>query len=346
MCPPDDSGGIYSVPVGTIVNTGDTVLPSQHNPWANDSATAISNRFSKDGRAPATGNWNMNNFRIQNLPTPIGSNDAVPKTYADGLSTALIASLALQAKGYLYGLTLSNNAVDATNDIDIALGAAGSDSATSTVMTLAAGITKRLDAAWAVGSGNGGLDTGSIANTTYHVWLIQRSDTGVVDALFSASATSPTMPANYDRKRRIGSVIRSGGTLLAFNQDGDVFTHKTPIQDVNATNPGTAAVTRVVSVPAGIRVEAFGSVLLSDNVATPNSFAYLSDLANTDSAPSLTFYQVALQTSAPVGINRNSGFWRVFTNTSSSIRSRLSASAAGTGLAVTTFGWVDLRGRT
>jgi hypothetical protein len=83
MCPPDDSGGIYSVPVGTLVTTGDTVLPSQHNPWANDSATAISNRFSKDGRAPATGNWNMNGFRIAGLGAPASANDAATKTYVD-----------------------------------------------------------------------------------------------------------------------------------------------------------------------------------------------------------------------------------------------------------------------
>jgi len=83
-------------------------------------------------------------------------------------------------------------------------------------MVLSSAITKRLDAAWAVGSGNGGLDTGTIANTTYHVWLIQRSDTGVVDALFSTSLTSPTMPTNYDRKRRIGIIVRSAGAILPF----------------------------------------------------------------------------------------------------------------------------------
>ena len=43
-------------------------------------------------------------------------------------------------------------------------------------------------------------------DTWYHVWLIKRADTGVVDALFSLSATAPTMPANYTRQppRRFG----------------------------------------------------------------------------------------------------------------------------------------------
>lgn len=87
---PDDSSGIYSVPAGTIVTTGDTILPSQHNPWANDSASAISNRFSKDGRAPATGNWNINNFRITGLGAPVASGDAVNKAYADDVKSPWI----------------------------------------------------------------------------------------------------------------------------------------------------------------------------------------------------------------------------------------------------------------
>jgi hypothetical protein len=58
-----------------------------------------------------------------------------------------------------------------------------------------------------LGTAAGALDTGAIANSTwYHVWLIERVDTGVVDVLFSLSATAPTMPANYTRKRRIGSM--------------------------------------------------------------------------------------------------------------------------------------------
>lgn len=142
-------------------------------------------------------------------------------------------------QGYLYGLTLANNASDATNDIDISTGVAAADTSPYYLMQLTSALTKRLDAAWAVGTGNGGLDTGSIANTTYHVWLIQRSDTGVVDALFSASATSPTMPTNYDRKRRIGAIIRDTGAIVLFSQNGDVFRRKVAFAVAGVT--GTAA---------------------------------------------------------------------------------------------------------
>src|SRR5262245_24479105 len=48
-------------------------------------------------------------------------------------------------QNYIAGLTLSNNTTDATNDIDIATGQAA-DSTNAVMMTLASGLTKRLDA--------------------------------------------------------------------------------------------------------------------------------------------------------------------------------------------------------
>lgn len=158
-------------------------------------------------------------------------------------------------KRHLYGLGLSNNTGDATNDIDIAVGEAASDGATPFLMPLLSVLTKRLDAAWAVGTGNGGLDTGSIANTTYHLWLIQRSDTGVVDALFSASATAPTLPANYDRKRRIGSIIRTSGAILPFKQSGNVF-RISPVLTLSTITAIAGGLGAVTNVPTGIVVDA------------------------------------------------------------------------------------------
>jgi hypothetical protein len=141
------------------------------------------------------------------------------------VAQAIAAQAGPATRGYIFGLTLANNAVDANNDIDIAAGVAASDDASPVLMALGATLTKRLDAAWAVGDGNGGLDTGSKANSTwYYVWLIRRPDTGVVDALFSASSTAPTLPANYTQKRLIGFVLTNGsGNIRAFVQQGDDY---------------------------------------------------------------------------------------------------------------------------
>lgn len=86
---------------------------------------------------------------------------------------------------YIGGLITSNNGSDALHDIDIAKGMCRDVDDTAN-MALSSILTKRIDAAWVVGSGNGGLDTGSIvADQLYLLWLIKRSDTNVVDAIFS-----------------------------------------------------------------------------------------------------------------------------------------------------------------
>ncbi len=246
-------------------------------------------------------------------------------------------------RGHLAGLTLSNNGSDATNDIDIAAGAAR-DSTSAADLVLAAALTKRLDASWAVGTNQGGLDTGSIANDVYHVWLIKRSDTGVVDALFSASASSPTMPANYDYKRRIGSIIRASGAIRLFDQFGDTFMLDAPPLSIDATAPGTSAVTRTLDVPDGIVVEAIMNVLAGGQSATSNAL-YLSPLTATDSAASRTAAPLAtLSVNTATGVIF-AGQVRCMTNTSGQIRSRLETSDGTTVLRIATLGWVDRRGR-
>jgi len=246
--------------------------------------------------------------------------------------------------GVIYGLTLSNNGSDATNDIDIASGYAA-DSTGAAVMNLASAITKRLDAAWAVGTNQGGLDTGSIANTTYHVWLIQRSDTSVVDALFSASATSPTMPTNYDRKRRIGSILRESAAIAAFSQFGDEFRRSASVLDVNVTNPGDAAITRTLSVPTGVKVDAI--INIAFDAGAGSTIVYLSPLDVSDEAAS-----AAAAPLGNIGMTDNAdadtrmfGQIRIRTNTSAQIRSRLQGSNATANLFIATLGWIDTRGR-
>lgn len=238
-------------------------------------------------------------------------------------------------KGQIYGLTLSNNVSDATNDIDIAVGEAASTETDPVLMVLASALTKRLDGSWAVGTGNGGLDTGSIANTTYHVWLIQRSDTGVVDALFSASATAPTMPANYDRKRRIGSIIRASGAILPFTQTGDRFLLTTPILDVDVTNQGTTGIQRTLTVPLGLAVVA----LIRVSGTQANGWGIIINV--TDLTPSITVAPL-VDLFAAAAITGAAALERV-TDTSGRVYSR--ATGASTTVKIATYGWIDSRGR-
>ncbi|MGN7959124.1 hypothetical protein [Agrobacterium radiobacter] len=239
-------------------------------------------------------------------------------------------------KGQLYGLTLSNNAGDAVNDIDISAGECATDSAIPSLMILGSSLTKRLDAAWAVGTGNGGLDIGTIGNNTYHVWLIQRSDTGVVDALFSISATAPTMPANYDRKRRIGSIIRSAGAILLFTQHGDQFDLTTNIIQRSSTAAFPAG-PLTLTTPLGISVQPIFDAQQQQNAAGNVQTRY-STIGKAPVTYSITSLALEIDVNCP-----KSG---VFTNLLSQIQFEveiLSGSLILNALSLT--GWIDDRGR-
>lgn len=262
-----------------------------------------------------------------------------------GTTITASGSSSRMPRSHISGLVLSNNESDATNDIDIAAGEAR-DSTNAEDIILASALTKRLDAAWAVGTAQGGLDTGSIANATYHVWLIKRSDTGVVDVLFSLSATAPTMPTNYDYKRRIGSIIRASGAIVPFVQDHIRFMRKTPVTDVNAAAVNNAtAVTRNLSVPTGIRVGAINTLVLGAPISGAQAIVYyvLSDLSRTSTAAGPgNAHVISSWDGTAFGVPGSSGFVETMTNTSAQISSRgYSTSYAGVTITIGTHGWVD-----
>ena len=129
--------------------------------------------------------------------------------YTDSSRAVTPSNLPLPT-GFVYGLTLSTNVSDATNDIDIAAGSAR-DASDSYNYLRTSTLVKQTDAAWALGTNAGSLDTGSIGNNRYAIWGIGRSDTRVCDVLTSLSFSSPTMPTNYDFKVLLGEFTRAGG---------------------------------------------------------------------------------------------------------------------------------------
>jgi hypothetical protein len=201
----------------------------------------------------------------------------------------------LASTGAIYGLTYSNNAADATNDIDIAAG--GCADATKARWLTFSALTKRLDAAWAVGTNQGGLDTGAVGNSDYYIWGIERSDTGVTDVLFSLSSTAPTMPASYDYKRLIGWFKRSGGAISLFSTlemagGGIELRWTQPTLDVDLANTLTTSQrTDAVKVPLNFATWALVRVLLLD--AATGFFANVTSPDEFDAAPSGTVAPLA-----------------------------------------------------
>ena len=64
---PRSTDGSYSLPAGTLVNSGDTLLPSQHNPAMQDIAQALSNSLDRNGYGGMRAPLNLGGFPIQNV---------------------------------------------------------------------------------------------------------------------------------------------------------------------------------------------------------------------------------------------------------------------------------------
>ncbi len=215
-----------------------TVTGYNSNPPDDDGTQAASNEVE----------WQKHLDKIgAPLKTAIESTQTNITTLAGGLKGAV--------KGFLWGLTTSRDGGDVSNDVNVEAGAAV-DGTGAVYMNLSSEITKRADASWAVGDDQGG-DDGTVANNDWNfVHLIYRSDTGVVDVLLSNSATSPTLPTNYDYSRRIGSFYRDSGVNVEWTQHGDVFMCAASSTDLFLSIVGTASRTlrEVPGLPTGLRV--------------------------------------------------------------------------------------------
>ena len=240
-------------------------------------------------------------------------------------------------RGHLAGLTLSTAGSSASFSV---VAGVAMDSTHAYPMELAAALVKTTSA-WAVGDTNGALDTGSIANTTwYHVHLIRRPDTGVVDVLISLSATAPTLPTNYTQFRRIGSLrTNSSAQWTQFVQTGDRFEWVGgPFTDVNgATTANASAVLAALTLAPGVAVEA--EVTLSALNTSSNFYASLQ--SPNVGAVAATQAVAVLSGVIGGGVQLTSKV-RLLTNTSRQI---YYAATASTTLSIFTWGWLDRRGR-
>ena len=248
-------------------------------------------------------------------------------------------------KNYLTGCILSNDA-DAAHDINAAAGEARNSDDTAD-LALSSEQTKRIDASWATGDDAGGLSSSlTVANATwYHVFLVLIAST--VEVGFDTSLTADNLVSDHfaTKFRRIGSVFTDGtANILGFTQIGDELLWDDPPLDIQDDNPGTSAVTRTLSTPLGIRVLARVNFTIQDATPGISCHGYLSSLDQDDEASSETAGPLAhVKKEADEGGDTSQV--AVWTNTSSQIRSRISASDADIDVNIATTGWLDPRGK-
>jgi hypothetical protein len=237
-------------------------------------------------------------------------------------------------RGYLSGCILSNDGVTPNTKLDVSAGIA-MDSTNVFLINLSATVIN-----FGV-TGAAGLDTGSIAASTwYHIYAIAKAD-GTASAIASTSASTPNpMPTGYIYKRRIGSARADGSAhLLTFNQLGDQFLWLASTLDISAATTSATAALQGLTVPSGVQVLAeFHAFVRDGGTAAATSVLFTSPDENDQSGGTLFDLVTPSVTSA-----YSAGSFRRRTNTSGQIRVRSSGTAAN--VTVYTYGWIDDRGK-
>jgi hypothetical protein len=236
-------------------------------------------------------------------------------------------------RNHIAGLGLSTAGASATFTVNPG---AAADSTNAQMMLLAAAMSKTT-AAFAVGSGNGALDTGSIvANTWYHVYLVMNASTMAIDVMVSGSLT-PALSGGFSLFRRIGSMKTNASSQWAsFSQLDDEFLWLVPIQDVANVTLTSTALLSTLSTPPG--VQTFADVLFASNPGATVYFTVTSP-DQTDSVPSASIFDTySLSNTAPA-------FWHGYIRTDINSRIRVRPSITAGACYINTRGWRDPRGR-
>jgi hypothetical protein len=307
----------------------------------------------------ATGNATLNlgkllTAEVKCTKTVSGSVSGTDQFYMRDASTNLIKPATKTAvksflgitdaiPGFLYGLGIANGA-DLNNDIDISLGKCV-DSTGSTLLNSSGTITKKINASWIAGSGNGGYASSSslASNTWYRIFLIAKAD-GTVDAGFDVSSTASNLLAaasGFIVYRQIGWVRYHTTGIYRFFQDGDRFT----LDGLGALNFNYATDNSVVTLTAPPLTYAIVSVQAGNPSNAGSAVTYwhqLNESRRTNiPASSQNFCVQSRQTGLYTELSMDCAEVTRFVDSASQIIVR----STGVGLCGYTLGWLDTRGR-
>lgn len=182
------------------------------------------------------------------------------------------------------GCKISNNTGDATHDIDVSAGSVR-DVDDDGDITFASAITKRIDASWAAGTGNGGFPSGlTLTNDTYyHIHAIGKAD-GTADAGFDTDVAASNLLSDatgYVYYRRLGTIYYTSSAIVAFLQVADTFYWSTPpALDVDTSTLSTTDTDYAITVPPDVRVMALMNIAVSHASSVRRVYIHPTDTAD------------------------------------------------------------------
>ncbi len=268
------------------------------------------------------------------------------------LTSSALASDSTDPRGYISGLTKSNNSVDDLHDIDFAAGVSRA-SDDSIPLTNNSTLVKRIDATWAAGTAAGGLsDNDSLTSDTwYHCFALSKA-AGGIDFGFTADATgadllsdAAVVVAGFDKIRRVGAVLSdSSSNILPFIQfNGNEFwwNPRPATNDVFDTNPGTSQQQATVLTPLGVSTVFIGNMTVGET--NSGAIRYIAFGFGDETIPTVSADMRDAEKSG-ASATTDDLFTRIPTNTSSEVSYRLATSASTVNIKMLTHGWVDPRG--
>jgi hypothetical protein len=185
-----------------------------------------------------------------------------------------LATTTNQGVSYLNNpITITNNASDANNDIDFSAGNAPLDDGSGQVL-LSSTLVKRLDASWVAGTNQGGLFSGTKANSTkYYLFAITNGT--INDAGFDISPTGANIPAGYKGSYRGMIKTDSSGNILAFKQNKNKFLFASQITEYSGTVASTYTNLTSSNVPLKDNIEAITNLYFDVPTSETNGRAII-----------------------------------------------------------------------
>jgi len=275
----------------------------------------------------------------------------VSTIYGDGSN---LSGISAAPTNYLTGLQLSNDS-DAEHDISVAAGTAR-DTADGVTITLDSAMVKRIDAAWASGTGNGGLATTLTlaANTWYHMHGIVVG--GAADVGFDTSPIAATLVAEDSATayRRIGAVFTdSSSNIIPFSQVGDEFLWNTESSDLVISKNNQAGDVEIqVTIATPLSVTTWAKINV-DAVEISNGAGILIHSPDVSIGFAKNNDQNTLYPAQSFSGRINSGSFtggtfsvdRVRTDKQSQISFSTAETDASADISFATIGWWDTRGK-
>ncbi|QDP47069.1 MAG: hypothetical protein Tp1111SUR522732_7 [Prokaryotic dsDNA virus sp.] len=200
-------GDINSILAAIVTNNSGPTEPGTTfaHQWWSDTTSNILKR-----RNAANTSWvnviglsqsltNVSNTSDANKPVSTATQAAL-----DALTTSIPGLVDSNAPAQISGLVVTNNATDLEHDIDISSGQFGS-------VKLSSGLTKRLDASFASGDGNGGMVGALPSSGVVYVFLIKNGSS--ID-VYAETTNGENPPSGWTIVKRIAVRITDASNNL------------------------------------------------------------------------------------------------------------------------------------